>query len=548
MRTLGAKLPHASRSAILSVASGLLLALAFPAVDLNFLAWIALAPLLWSIAGVPARRAFWLAWLAGWSFYLSTLYWVVHPISTYTPIPFPLAVVILALMCAVLATAIGVFGAGVAFTSRRGMSPLWFAPCWWVTLEWLRSRLALGFPWDLLGYTQYRNLAIVQIAEVTGVYGLSALLVLANALAAAAFRPGTTLGRRLRYAGAFVALLLAAHALGGWRRTQLAHRRPTEHLRAAVVQGSIPQELKWDPDYQEATLATYEDLTRHVAGNGVELIVWPETATPFFFQMSGPYSERVRTWPTPPTHGSSSAARATSTTATPGSSRPTARTCSPRPGWSQGSYDKVILVPFGEYVPLQRVLFFVDKIAHSVASLRPGTGPSALALRLARAGVLICYEAIFPFLARELGGHGATVLVNITNDAWFGRTSAPRQHLAMAVLRAVENRVPLIRAANTGISAFVLPGRSDRGADAALRADVPHRRSRLAAGADDLHTVSAMSLPARARRRRYWRWSLRAYAVPVRLPCVPFELRQHGGRGSSEQATRQTPATHASWP
>ena len=448
---------NASRPIVVCLASGALLALAFPAIDLDFVAWIALAPLLWSIVAVSPGRAFWLGWLAGSSFSLATLYWVVHPISTYTPIPLVGAVLIVVLMCAVLATATGFFAAAVAFTARRGFSPLWFAPCWWVTLEWLRSWLALGFPWDLLGYTQYRNLATVQIAEVTGVYGLSALLVLANALVAAAFRPGEHLGRRLRHAGAFVGLLLVVHVLGSWRHSQLAQREPTEHLRAAVVQGSIPQELKWDPAYQETTLATYEDLTRRIAGNGVELVVWPETATPFFFQMGGPFSNRV-----------TDLTRATGAWllfGSPGYERDgdaglvstnRAYLLSPT-GAVAGSYDKVILVPFGEYVPFQRILFFVGKIAHSAASLRPGSGVSALPFGSQRAGVLICYETIFPLLARRSVAGGATVLVNVTNDAWFGRTSAPYQHLAMAVLRAVENRVPLIRAANTGISAFVLP-------------------------------------------------------------------------------------------
>ncbi len=440
-----------------AVVSGLLLALSFPAVDLYLLAWIALAPLLWAIQRQSVARAFRLGWLAGLTFFLLTLYWIVHPMVSYTPIPLAVALLILLLLCAVLGVTIGVFAAGVAFVSRRDVSNVWFAPCWWVTLEWVRSRFALGFPWNLLGYSQYRDLSVVQIAELTGVFGLSALMVLTGALIARALRPGITLDRRLLPALAVPAVVLVTHVGGGWRRAQIAELVASEHLRAAVVQGSIPQELKWDPDYQESTLATYEHLTRQAARAGPSLIVWPETATPFFFQMDSDFSERVRhltrdigAWLL---FGSPGFERAGD-----GELASTNRVFVLSPsGRVEGFYDKVILVPFGEYVPFQRVLFFVGKIAHSVASLRPGAGPVALRLGSQRAGVLICYETIFPFLARQSVAAGATILVNVTNDAWFGRTSAPYQHLAMAVLRAVENRVPLIRAANTGISAFISP-------------------------------------------------------------------------------------------
>jgi len=444
-------------SRLLAAASGLLLAFAFPAADWNALAWVALVPLLWLLSGASPRAAFALGWIHGMAFYVGTLYWIVYTIGSYTPIPYPVAVIPLLLLCAVLSLYTGAFAVGTALTARAGIEPALFAPPWWVTLEWLRSWLGIGFPWVSLGYSQYRSHSLVQGAEITGVYGISFLVVLFNVVIASVLSQRGTLRSRAAQLVALTLLLASAQQFGTWRRRDLAHREPAHSLRAAVVQGNIPQERKWDPDYQETTITTYERLSREAAQHNVQLIVWPETAVPAFFQLDGPIAERVRTL-----------AQATGVWLLFGSpgvepdadgalrARNRVYLVSPD-GQTAAYYDKLILVPFGEYVPLQPLLFFVDKVVEGAEGFAPGSGPHALAFGSHRAGVMICYEAIFPALARRLVASGADLLVNVTNDAWFGPTSAPFQHLAMASLRAVENRVPILRAANTGISAFVHP-------------------------------------------------------------------------------------------
>lgn len=442
---------------LLAVASGLLLALAFPAADGGWLAWVALLPLFAAIDDGPPRAAFGRGWIFGLAFHLAALYWITPTLTGNTAVPLPVALLPTLLLAAVLALYSGAFAAAVAAAARRGIAPAAFAPPCWVALEWLRAHLFSGFPWVGLGYSQYRQPALIQIAELTGVYGLSALLVLFNATVFAVLRQRGTVRARAAQLGALTFVLAAVHQFGVLRLDDLADRTAGRRLRAAVLQGNIPQDRKWDPDHQEETISIYETLTREAAGAGVDVAVWPETAAPFFFQLGGPLAERVR-----------SLARETGlwlVVGAPGFARGAAGesrlfnrayVVSPD-GATAGHYDKVKLVPFGEYVPGRRLLFFLDKLVAGNGEFAPGAGPVVLPLAGRRAGVLICYEAIFPHLVRRFVDGGADVLLNLTNDAWYGRTSAPGQHLALAALRAVENRVPLLRAANTGFSAVVEP-------------------------------------------------------------------------------------------
>jgi apolipoprotein N-acyltransferase len=449
---------HVTRQSLFAAAlSGLLLAFAFPSADWNWLAWVALVPLLVVLQEVPLRGAFVLGWITGVTFYLGTLYWIVYVIGTFTPIPYAVALIPLLVLSGVLAVYHGAFAAAVVFAGRRGIEPLVFAPLCWVALEWLRSWLGIGFPWGSLGYSQYRSHNLVQIAEITGVYGLSALVVLFNVvIAAIVSRRGTTAARAAQL-GVLTIVFAAVQQFGVWRLNNLAGRDPDHTLRAAVIQGNIAQEHKWDPAYQDATIAAYERLSREAARGGATLIVWPESAAPFYFDQGGPLAERIRqvardnhAWllfgsPARENDGDGRLRL-----------RNRAHVIAPN-GDPSGFYDKVQLVPFGEYVPLQSLLFFVDKLVEGAAPFVSGDEPRALRIGPIHAGVLICYESIFPALARALVSDGAELLVNITNDAWFGPTSAPYQHLAMASLRAVENRVPVLRAANTGISAVIQP-------------------------------------------------------------------------------------------
>ena len=440
---------------LLAIASGLLLGAAFPNLDLEPLAWIGFVPLLLAVRGQRPRRAFALGWTTGLVFYLVTVYWVAYTITRYTAVPMPLAAAILVLMTAILACYHGAFVAALRWLEARRLPAFWLAPALWVTLEWARSWFFIGFPWATLGYSQYRFHDLIQMVEVTGVYGVSALLVFFNVVAAEALI--VRRGRRELIAALSVltVLVLFLPLAGRWRVAALSKRPAAGHLRVAIAQGNIEQDHKWDPAYQGETLARYRELTAAAAAAHPDLVVWPETATPFFFQEPGPLREDVRAI-AEQQHVhllfGSPAFRQDHTGVLREQNR--AYLVTPE-GREVATYDKIQLVPFGEYVPFRSVLFFVSQIAPAVGEMEPGVAQTVFQMPGGRFGVLVCYEGIFPALTRRFVAGGADFLVNITNDAWYGPTSAPRQHLVQASLRAIENRRPLVRAANTGISAFV---------------------------------------------------------------------------------------------
>lgn len=450
--------PRGRRRALLAAVGGLMLAASFPNLEIAALAWVGFVPILLAARGLPLRGAFAVGWIGGLAFYLATVYWVAVTIVRYTAVPLPVAVATLVLMCSVLALYHGAFVAGLAWFDRRRLPTIWLAPALWVTLEWLRSWLFIGFPWASLGYSQYRYHDLVQVAEVTGVYGISAVIVFFNVVATAVAAERGRHSRRLLPALIVTTVLVAGLPIGGrLRATSVAARPPAGTLRVALVQGNIEQDHKWDPAYQDATVERYRSLTIAAGAEAPDLVVWPETATPFFFQDQGRYRQGVLELAGEVDayllFGSPAYRRVAS-----GAFEELNRAYLVSPaGREVDSYDKMQLVPFGEYVPFRRVLFFVDQIVHAVGTVVPGVVPTVFEMPGARFGVLVCYEGIFPALTRRFVHGGADFLVNVTNDAWYGRTSAPRQHLAHATLRAVENRVPLVRAANTGISAVIEP-------------------------------------------------------------------------------------------
>jgi apolipoprotein N-acyltransferase len=231
-------------------------------------------------------------------------------------------------------------------------------------------------------------------------------------------------------------------------------------MRVSLIQGNIDQNVKWRPAFQEETIRIYTSLTRQAAPTNGGLIVWPETATPFFFQDQNDMQREVASLPRMTgdwlLFGSPSYQRDGLGLALLNS----AFLLSPD-GRMAGQYDKVHLVPYGEYVPLRRFFPFIKKLVAGIGDFRSGPGYEPLSMQVGdlsrKLGVMICYEGILPEAGRAYRQGGAGLLVNITNDAWFGNTSAPYQHLSMTVFRSVENRLYLVRAANTGISAIIDP-------------------------------------------------------------------------------------------
>jgi apolipoprotein N-acyltransferase len=443
-------------AAPLAVASGAVLALAFPTVGASLCAWIGLVPMLWATDGARPLVAFRRGWLTGSTFALGTLYWVVNPINHYTDAPLVVAVTALLLLAAAIGVYFGAFAAALRLAGAGSAVPLVLvAPACWVAMEWFRSVGPLAFPWVVLGYSQYRQQGLIQFAEVTGVHGVSALLVFGNAVLYAVLRDGRTGIWRHRWAVGLLLVSVVGLPLAGYRRiATLGYLLPAGEMTVGIVQANVDQGLKWDPAFEEEAVERHARLGTVAKQEGAELVVWPETAVPFYFQARSPGRDRILEFASK--SGADVLFGAPAFAHTDGQVHLFNRAyLVRRDGSVAGHYDKLQLVPFGEYVPFQSVLFFVEAVVEGVGHFAPGEEATVFSLPRGRFGVLICYEGIFPGLSRELVDRGADFLVNITNDAWFGNTSAPYQHLAMVTLRAVENRVPIVRAANTGISAIV---------------------------------------------------------------------------------------------
>ena len=437
---------------VLVVCSGLGLTAAFPTWNLHLLAWLNLAPFLVVISKVSPGRGLALGWCAGFVFFSTLLQWLIHTMTTYSTLSLPLAFLVLFGLAATLGAYVALFGWAQALLCRRlGPDGLLLAAPLWVGIEWLRGHLFTGFPWGLLGYSQYAQLPLIQIAAWTGVYGVSFLLVLVNSSLSLALLRGWQGGLKIGGPVAFLGLALAL-SIGAWRLSGVS----VPDFPVAIVQGSIDQAVKWSPSFQRATMNIYLGLTRRAAASRPRLIVWPEAAAPYFLSREPMVTREIASLAAsaevPIVVGALEVGRRdggltyfNSAFLVSGSDGIVAR------------YDKMHLVPFGEYVPLKRLLFFVEAVAAEIGDFTPGERPVVFDRAGGRFGVVICYEGIFPELFREFVRGGAEFMVNITNDAWFGRTSGPIQHLTMIPFRAVENGVAVVRAANTGVSAIIEP-------------------------------------------------------------------------------------------
>ncbi len=466
-------LRHGRSGPALALASSLLLVLAAPGLgDLWPLAWIGLVPLLLAIRARSPGRAAGLGFTAGLLYYLVLLSWVVIALGRYGNLPWWLSLAALFLLAAYMAAYLAVFAATVAWGQRRGVPVFWLAPGLWVVLDFLRGRLFSGFPWQDLAYSQYRVPGLIQVADLTGHYGVTFLIVLVNCLVFQLFlffpwlRPGSkpAAPRSVRHPATLVAaLVLLAGALfyNGLRSARVAAVMATAPtLEVAVIQGNIPQERKWNPAMQRRTLAIYMDLSRRAlaqTGNPETLLIWPETALPFYPHASPLFDELRRDFVRRNQLWLLTGTPYFQASATSGVHYFNSSLLLDPQGENSGRYDKQHLVPFGEYMPLRRYLPLPRALVESVGDFTPGAAREPLPCQNGRIGVLICFESIFPELARAWARQGATLLVNQTNDAWYGRSGAPWQHLSNVVFRAVETRRSLARAANTGVSGFVDP-------------------------------------------------------------------------------------------
>ncbi len=417
---------------------------------------MALVPLLIVLAR-PARserRPILLGLTTGVVGFSGTLYWLTDVMTTFGGLGSGVAAAVALLLIVYLS----LFPALVAHIVARGVRAygrraLWAAPLVWSAGEWARGHVMTGFPWVPLGNSQIDVAPIAQTASLIGVYGVSALVVLGSV--AIAWLVVAPAGRERVVPVAGVAALIGGLALWGSLRAGggalLTQGTP---LRVALVQGNVAQGQKWNPAFADAIYRRYLALSRAAVAQGATVVMWPESATPFMFE-ERPEAEAMRLL-----------ARETGARLFVGSDQ-VERGAKPRyynsafliqpTGSIGGIYRKIHLVPFGEYVPLESILSFAGPLVEQVGGFTPGTDLTVFHLREGTFTTAICYEAVFPELSRQAVQRGSQLLTSITNDAWFGRSSAPWQHLAMARMRSVETGRYLARAANTGVSAIVDP-------------------------------------------------------------------------------------------
>lgn len=428
------------------------------------MAFIALTPLYVALTGwtgrpgawrgVSGRRGFALGLITGVVHYAGTVYWTSDTVATFGGLPWLVAIPVAGLLVGYMALYVALASAAAALLIRRfGAAGLALAPVTWVAAEYARAHILGGFPWIPLGNSVVSLLPLVQIASVTGVYGVSWLLALLNALVAlAAISAGP---RRTAAVAAALGLIITTSVWGSLRLADNRLNAAGTPLRIALVQGNVPQTEKWEPARAPEIYARYLRMSREAAAAGAELTIWPESATPFYFDeeplSASELRQLVNETRVPILFGTDEIE--------PGSP--------PRyynsafmlnsDGATAAVYRKIFLVPFGEYVPFGQLLTFVAPLVEAVAAFSPGGRVTMLPVKGHMISTAICYEVVYPHLIRDGVREGSELLTTITNDAWYGHTSAPHQHFALATMRAIEQGRYLARAANTGISGIVDP-------------------------------------------------------------------------------------------
>ena len=447
----------------------MLLALSFPKYGHPAVAFIALVPLLVAVSGwhgragdvpgVSTRRGFLLGLLAGFVHFAGTVYWTGATVSTFGGLPVFVAVIVAGLLAFYMATYIAItFAIVAALTRRFGLAGLWLAPAAWVSMEYLRGIIFGGFPWIPLGNTMVTLLPIAQLASAFGVYGLSLFVAFVNVgFAVAALGPPSRSASgdrtRLVAAGGTLALIAVISIWGGLRLSGNGLTTGTP-IKIGLIQGNIAQTDKWNPARAGMILDRYLQLSKQAADNGAQFIMWPESSTPFYFEedlAGGAVRGLARGLGMPLLLGSDEVEDAE-----PPRTYNAAFMLDTH-GTTAATYRKIHLVPFGEYVPFQRVLFFVGPLVEAVSAFSHGTRVTMLPVEGHMISTAICYEVTYPALAREAVLEGSELLTTITNDAWYGESSAAYQHFEMAAMRAIEQGRYLARAANTGISGIIDP-------------------------------------------------------------------------------------------
>lgn len=434
----------------------LLLYLSSPGPDFGWLAWLAFIPILAICRRINPRQAFWQGLLSFTCYHLLTLYWVIISMERYGHLPWSVSWAALFLLALYMSFYPAAFCWLIARLSHR-LQLIWLAPMFWVTTEYLRSFLFTGFPWLDIGYSQYHFLPIIQCVDLGGHQLLSFIIIQANVLLYLLTFSPATLRRTPWSSGLALLTILGCLGYGLLRLPQIqakSLKAPT--ITTTIIQANIDQSVKWLPAAKENSINQYIALTNAAQGQKkADLIIWPETALPIFPTLDPLMDTVIQRTVATHNYALLSGAPFIIGNRTRYNLYNSALLLGPDGDYSH--YFKRHLVPFGEYIPFRGILPLPGPIVNSISDFSAGQSATPLPLGTNKIGMLICVEAIYPDLTRRSTKAGATMLANITNDAWFGRSSAPRQHLVMTIFRAVENRRALARAANTGYSAFIMP-------------------------------------------------------------------------------------------
>ena len=464
---------------LLAGLSSLLQVLIFPLPGLYVLSWVAFAPLIVALlrarpAGIlevdgsvdlqaaKPGQAFLLAYTSGVLWYAGTCYWIYDTMHQYGGLNKPLALLALFLFCLYLGLYHGLFGLLLSLTvgpGRDSRRALLAAPFLWVAVELSRTRVT-GFPWNLLGTAQVDNISLSRITTWTGVYGVSFEILLVNVAVAAAFLVAKRKRKVLLIASLTAAVVLQAGRLVNAPAVAADHT-------ALLVQENIPVDETWTRDNFQRTLHDLADLSVRAASNSapgtaagkLDLIVWPESPAPFFTSdplFRHPVSQMARSvhsWVVTGAIGTTPAMQNGTSSSQVFNS---AALVSPSGDWT-ARYDKVHLVPFGEYLPFPKLFAFAGGLTKEVGEFQAGRSRAPLAARDKRLGVFICYESVFPGEVRQFANQGAQVLVNLSNDGWYGDSGAYAQHLNQTRMRAIENDRWILSATDTGVTASIDP-------------------------------------------------------------------------------------------
>lgn len=439
-----------------AISSGILTAMAFPKFNLSFLCWISLIPLFFALYKKTAKQAFILGLLGGIAFNAILIYWIPAVPAHFGNLSMGISLLIYAVFVLYLAL-FWAFFSWCFSTIQKTFTSLVFllAPFIWIAFEYILAHFLTGFPWGLLGYSQSSNLWFLQLASLSGIYGLSFMIVLFQS----SFVYSMIHKRRAPFFLGLILVVLIHFA--GWM-VMKNNPSPEKSFQASVIQGNVSSDIRWDKisdDRKRDIFNLHLRLSAQAHEQGSDLIIWPEFSVPLCFNCSHDlypeFKEELIRF--------SRESGATLLFGTTEMSRPqqlplyhNTALCL-HPDLSMSQYHKRHLVPFGEYTPYKKIFFFVESMTQAIGEFSPGNEFVQHEFKGNRFGTPICYEIIFPDLVRTFVQRGADFLVTITNDGWYGTSSAPFQHFAIAVVRAVENRRYLLRSATTGVSGIIDP-------------------------------------------------------------------------------------------